>query len=103
MIPDEERRPISFRNWQPALAAARLPPGQEREFRRVILAFLHRCKAAHAPATIAFARQYLRERDAGAARDALRWFVTQGRARPRESFALPPPDPANGPRRFDSI
>src|SRR5438874_1959428 len=102
MTPEDERRPISFRDWPSVLAAAQLPPAREREFRRAILRFLHHCKTARAPATIVLARQYLGAREGGAVRDALRWFVTQGRASLREALTPSPVAPATAPRLFES-
>ena len=79
---DVENRPVSFPQWQHSLAAAGLPDAQRAAFRREIMAFLHHCKVAHAPASITLARQFLATRDGSAstlARDALRWFIRSGR------------------------
>lgn len=82
---EAERRPVSFPQWQQALAAAPLSAAQRTAFVREILAFLHVCKTRHAPVSIALAREYLAagtRRDPEVARDALRWFVSRGRHRP---------------------
>ena len=74
MTQDEERRPISFPNWKPALAGAALEPAVKEAHRRAILTLLKFCKGAHAPVTVALIRSYLKTAAGPEAREALRWF-----------------------------
>ena len=61
--------------------ASALPGAVKADHRREIIAFLRHCKTAHAPASVALAREYLQERASGvpAVRAALRWFFCRGR------------------------
>lgn len=77
----DEQRPFSFPEWKEALGAAELTEAHRAAIRRAILGFLHRCKAGHAPATVALAKAYLAERpEQGGVgeREALRWFRVNG-------------------------
>jgi hypothetical protein len=77
----DERRPFSFPEWKEALGAAALTEVQRAAYRRAILGFLHRCKTARAPATVALAKAHLAEcaqRGDGGEREALRWFFRRG-------------------------
>ncbi len=90
-----ERRPLHFPDWKEALAAARLAPAERERYRRAILSFLRHCKSAHAPATVALIRIYLRDHEASA-REALRWFY---RTAPRPGGpARPATASQGGPR-----
>ena len=91
-------RPISFPNWKAVLTQTAFSPPLKVAYTREILSFLHHCKAGHAAATTAWAKQYLewRERQsAGPARDALRWFYREGQRQMRcgggIDRATPPP------------
>lgn len=78
----DERRPFSFPEWKSALAESLLNAEQRALFQRAILTFLHRCKVARAPATVALAKIHLDKRGAGegsSEREALRWFFSRGR------------------------
>jgi site-specific recombinase XerD len=86
MTQDEERRPISFPNWKPALAGAALEPAVKEAHRRAILTLLKFCKGAHAPVTVALIRSYLKTAAGPEAQEALRWFYRMAlAARPEGS------------------
>jgi len=76
---------VSFPGWNEALSEAKLQADVEGRYRRVIISFLHFCKAHHAPASILLAKSYIDEHEAQvqqrdeAARSALRWFVKGGK------------------------
>lgn len=73
---------ISFRNWKEELVRSALPQSKKESFAREIIAFLRHCKAGHAAATVAFAKQYLAAKEMvaeGPARQALRWFFVEGK------------------------
>lgn len=82
-----DQQPFSFRDWQAVLGQTSLPPATRDALQRQIVRFLHACKQAHAPATVAFAQSYLAQQEPGtepatpasAARVALRWFFSRGR------------------------
>jgi hypothetical protein len=82
-----------------------LSESQRAGFRRAILGFLHRCKVARAPASVAFAKIHLAERakSGGASgREALRWFFRRGNYQPRMlTTAVPaaPPGQSSQPTR----
>ena len=90
-----ETEAFSFRDWSDVLDRASLSPEIKEGCRREILGFLRACKTAHAPATVAFAKQFV------ASRESARWFFSRGAViegleavavtsvRPRPS--LPPP------------
>ena len=59
-----ETEPFSFRDWSEVLGRYTLPVGIRERCRHEVLSFLHACKVAHAPATVAFARQYVGSREA---------------------------------------
>jgi hypothetical protein len=71
-----------------ALASPGWPEAQHAEYRREILALLHRCKVRRAPATIMLAKGYLAERarqGPNSARLPLWWFfqaAKRGQTRP---------------------
>jgi integron integrase len=78
MTPDALKKPISFREWQQALAASGESPSRQQVFKEEIMGFLRQCKQWHSPASVELAKQYLAARPTQAgndARDALRWFV----------------------------
>jgi integron integrase len=78
MTPDAQKKPISFREWQQALAASGESPSRQQVFREEIMGFLRQCEQWHSPASVELAKQYLAARPTQAgndARDALRWFV----------------------------
>ena len=78
MTPEAQKKPISFREWQQALAASGESPSRQQVFREEIMGFLRQCKQRHSPASVELAKQYLAARttqDGNDARDALRWFV----------------------------
>ncbi len=82
----DEQRPFSFPEWKAALEAAELAEAQRAGVRRAILGFLHECKIRHAVATVALANEYLAaqaERGGAGEREALRWFFSRGKYRPR--------------------
>ncbi len=89
----DESAPISFPEWRSCLQ--RELPGCAKEFETAVFGFLRFCGKAHAPASIALARQYLAgipaDRQA-AERAALRWWVrtaSEGRAnKAREDGAI---------------
>ncbi len=86
-----DNRPVSFPEWKTALARAPLLVSEREAFRREILGFLHQCKVQRCPATPAFMKQYLVERErtsAGPAREALRWFYRAAKGMPAHR-ALP--------------
>jgi integron integrase len=92
-------QPISFPDWKAALARADLGPQAKLDYTREILSFLKHCKAAHAAATVEFARQYLDRREnqsAGPAREALRWFYRRGRVPAASSAKSPGEVPPGG-------
>jgi hypothetical protein len=108
-VPDSEagRRPVSFPQWSQSLAATSLSAVRRTAFVREILAFLHVCKARHAPVSIALAREYVAagtRRDPVVAREALRWFVSRGRHRPAAP-TCPAAEPRQGAarRRFRRV
>ena len=78
MTPEDQNKPISFNEWQQALAASGESPSRQRVFKEEIMGFLRRCEEWHSPASVELAKQYLAARpmqDGNEARDALRWFV----------------------------
>jgi len=80
-----DNRPISFPEWKSALARAPLLAGEQEAFRSEILSFLRQCKLQRSPATPAFMKQYLVERErasSGPAREALRWFYRAAKGLP---------------------
>ena len=82
MSPDAQKKPISFREWQQALAASGESPSRQRIFREEIMGFLRQCELWHSPASVELAKQYLAARptqDGNDVRDALRWFVRAAR------------------------
>ena len=99
--------PIFFPHWQETLEKAVLSPQLKAAYVREILSFLRHCKAGHAPATAALAKQYLAWREkqsAGPAREALRWFYREGRRGMRAGVtgasSTPPADlPPGSPRQ----
>jgi membrane-bound lytic murein transglycosylase B len=44
MTPDDQKKPISFREWQQALATSGESPSRQRVFEGEIMAFLRRCE-----------------------------------------------------------
>ncbi len=83
MTPEAQKKPISFHEWQQALAASGESPSRQRVFEGEIMGFLRRCKQLHSPASVELAKQYLDARptqDGNDARDALRWFVRAARS-----------------------
>lgn len=72
--PLESTRPISFREWQQALASAELPAPVRESHRRAILGLLSVCKQRRAPVTVALIREYLATPAGAGARDGLSWF-----------------------------
>lgn len=88
--------PISFPTWKQALVATDLSWEDRAAFEREIIVFLKHCKALHSPVTLELARQYVvQARRTGPTREALRWFVRQGRVPPEKTFthAKPPERP----------
>lgn len=86
---------VSFPSWLAELSRASLSAAVQGTFRREIARFLRHCKAVRAPASVNLAKLYLAEQEqlrpggqAREARQALRWFFTEGRKR------MGPPDPA---------
>jgi len=74
-------RPISFPQWKVALAQAGFTPQIAEAYHREILTFLKACKDARSPATVELVKQYLSAREkltTAPARQALRWFYTEG-------------------------
>ena len=71
-----ESEPFSFRDWDEVLERSSLPAGVKEHCRREVVAFLHACKIAHAPATVGLAKQHVAKRES--ARAALRWFFSRG-------------------------
>ena len=59
MTPEIQRKPISFHNWQQALAASGESPSRQRVFEGEIMAFLRQCEQWHSPASVELAKQYL--------------------------------------------
>lgn len=91
-----DRTPLHFPGWKEALATSALSPGRREAHRRAILAFLHHCKSAHAPATVVLIRTYLHDQ-APDARDALRWFYLAATGR-RGAASADPAAKAVAPR-----
>lgn len=85
---EKERQVVSFPQWQEVLAKEPFSAAQAAAFRHEIFGFLRVCKLRHAGASIILAKEYLasvREQDANAAREALRWwFVAARRGRVTE-------------------
>jgi hypothetical protein len=77
--------PISFPNWQPALAAAPLSTEAKAAISRGIADFLDDCRARRLPASIKAARSFLGERPE--CRVALTWWWREARA---EAMRCPP-------------
>ena len=78
MTPEAQKRPISFHDWQQALAATGESSPRQRTFEGEIMAFLRRCEEWHSPVSAELAKRYLDARPTQAGndtRDALRWFV----------------------------
>ncbi|MEO6568413.1 MAG: integron integrase [Opitutaceae bacterium] len=88
-IPEDE--PISFRDWEERLSHLSLPPAQIASWWGEIFAFLRYCNRVRKPSTVALAREYLVIANDPAARPALRWFVTHGRAAPAGFETNPAP------------
>ena len=97
MTQDEERRPISFPNWKPALAGAALEPAVKEAHRRAILTLLKFCKGAHAPVTVALIRSYLKTAAGPEAQEALRWFYRMALAARPEGSGHGRVEAAQGP------
>ena len=79
---EKERQVVSFPQWQEVLAKEPFSAAQAAAFRHEIFGFLRVCKLRHAGASIILAKEYLasvREQDANAAREALRWWFVAAR------------------------
>ncbi|HEX2852314.1 MAG TPA: integron integrase [Opitutaceae bacterium] len=94
MSTDLERRPVSFPDWATALDRLDLVSTLAAEFHREIIRFLGYAAKVRAPVSVALARQYLETHRSVITRDALRWFVTQGRTGPFENRVGQPDEPA---------
>jgi len=104
-----EQTYVEFFDWSSALPKAGLPPQRQECFRSHILAFLADCKRRRAFATVEGAKAYVEEWEGKTdkasphCREALRWFVTQGRRsatppwRPREPDIKGPTSPVLSP------
>lgn len=78
-VESRESRPFSFPEWNEVLN--QVEPRLREVYRDEIITFLHHCKLAKVPATIARARTYLEQREQMGARperEALRWFFRRG-------------------------
>jgi hypothetical protein len=76
---ERETRALRFPDWRQALRNSTLPRLACRDYEFIIFGFLRFCREAHAPVTVALARQFLEARSkAGGERDALRWFFRAG-------------------------
>lgn len=76
-------RPISFPQWQLALAQAPFDPSTREAFGREIIAYFRYCKERREAATVRSAQAYLPMRERvcrGPAREALRWLFRAARA-----------------------
>jgi integron integrase len=93
----EHSSPISFPGWTLALARLGLAPTLTDEFRREIFKFLGYAAGARIPATIALAKQYVEIRRSPVTRNALRWYVTQGRTLLLETSIPSPTTPLPSP------
>ena len=81
-----ETAAVSFADWKTTLADTGWSAEKLAEYRREILAFLHRCKVRRAPATIMLVKAYLAERTRqgpNGARVPLLWFF-QTAKKPRD-------------------
>lgn len=102
---DSEARAISFPQWRNALERSSLPDRTKWLHQRHLLGFLRFCKTKHAPVSIRIARLFLEEASLapdriGEAKEALRWFIREGRKQtperetpaivPSHRFAPPP-------------
>ena len=82
-VSDAHRAPVSFPGWKEALAASGESVARQQIFLREIIAFLHRCKQLHSPASVELAKQYLAAlptQGENGAREALRWFFHAARS-----------------------
>ena len=87
-------QPVSFPAWKSVLAGANLSPVMKASHAREVITFLHQCKKARSPVTVALIKQWLASRESqpnGPAHLALRWFY-------RESSRQGTPDAPNSPK-----
>jgi integron integrase len=98
-VHSDERRPYSFPAWNEKLQAAPFDDLQRAACRRVIVSFLHRCKTARAPASVALAKIHLGQVSSGLEREALRWFFSGGKYAPRFPAGVAPTRPSSPPGR----
>jgi integron integrase len=91
---------LSFWDWPDVLASSQLPESVIESHRREIINFLRFCKAAHAPATVVLARQFLERstEEPSSTREALRWLFRTGRSRVADNSTTSAQPPAVAPR-----
>ena len=79
-------RSVWFPDWADVLTRTNLPVATRQEYRSAIFAYLHFCKTRRKRATVASAREFMREREAGRRlgaaglnmwKSALNWFFQQ--------------------------